>query len=140
MAPAAAVPGGPPLDKPPTLRDTAASGPLVHIRPTLTEDERRQARIEADTLRRPPTEALLQGDVFALSTPALRTRDDAQAQQVLLRSLQAQVSTPVPTHLDVMRAGRHWRVVWWPHPRAEDAEQLRREALARGLKLDVIAF
>ena len=140
VAPAAAVPGGPPLDQPPTLRDAAASGPLVHIRPTLTEDERRQARSEADALRRPPTEALLQGDVFALSTPALRTRDDAQAQQVLLQSLQAQVSTPVPTHLDVMRAGRHWRVVWWPHPRAEDAEQLRREALARGLKLEVIAF
>lgn len=140
VAPAAEVTTGPPADVPPTLRHAAASGPLVQIRPTLTEDERRQARIEADALRRPPTEALLQGDVFALSTPALRTRDDAQAQQVLLRSLQAQVSTPVPTHLDVMRAGRHWRVVWWPHPRAEDAEQLRREALARGLKLDVIAF
>lgn len=138
--PAAAAPAGPPADVPPTLRDAAGSGPLIRIRPSLTEDERRQARIAADALRRPPTEALLQGDVFALSTPTLRTREDAQAQQVLLQSLQAQVSTPVPTHLDVMRAGRHWRVVWWPHPQADDAEQLRREALARGLKLEVISF
>jgi hypothetical protein len=125
------------------LQDAAAAGPLVRIRPTLTEDERRQARLQAETLRPPPpptVDTLLKGPVYALATPPLRTRDDAQAQQVLLHGLKAQVATPVPTQLDVMPAGRRWRVVWWPHPQAEEAERLRVEASARGLKLEVIAF
>jgi hypothetical protein len=132
-----------PVDVPPMLQDATTAGPLVRIRPTLTEDERRQARLQAETLRPPPAapaEALLQGPVYALATPPLRTRDDAQAQQVLLHGLKAQVATPVPTQLDVMPAGQRWRVVWWPHPQADEAERLRLEASARGLKLEVIAF
>ncbi|MCB1998204.1 MAG: hypothetical protein KDG57_20430 [Rhodoferax sp.] len=134
-----------PTDVSPMLQDAAAAGPLVRIRPTLTEDERRQARLQAEALRPSPVASapaanLLKGTVFALATPPLRSRDDAQAQQVLLHSMKAQVATPVPTHLDVMAAGPRWRVVWWPHPKAEDAERLRLEASARGLKLEVIAF
>ena len=134
-----------PADVSPMLQDAAAAGPLVRIRPTLTEDERRQARVQAEALRpspaaSSPAESLLKGPVYALATAPLRTRDDAQAQQVLLHSLKAQVATSVPTPLDVMPAGRRWRVVWWPHPQAEEAERLRLEASARGLKLEVIAF
>ncbi|MCP5285749.1 MAG: hypothetical protein H6933_12700 [Burkholderiaceae bacterium] len=134
-----------PTDVSPMLQDAAAAGPLVRIRPALTEDERRQARLQAEALRPSPVASaaaanLLKGTVFALATPPLRSRDDAQAQQVLLHSMKAQVATPVPTQLDVMAAGKRWRVVWWPHPKAEDAERLRLEASARGLKLEVIAF
>ncbi len=145
LAAAAPVADFRPVDVPPMLQDAAAAGPLVRIRPTLTEDERRQARLQAQALRPPPAasapgEALLKGPVYALATPPLRTRDDAQAQQVLLHGLKAQVATPLPTQLDVMPAGKRWRVVWWPHPQAEEAERLRLEASARGLKLEVIAF
>lgn len=133
-----------PTDVAPMLQDAQAAGPLVHIRPTLTEDERRAARLQAEALRpamAPETTASVPtGPVFALATPALRTRDDAVAQQVLLQSLKAQVPTPLPTQLDVMAAGKRWRVVWWPHPQQDEAERLRIEARARGLKLELIAF
>jgi hypothetical protein len=39
-----------------------------------------------------------------------------------------------------MAAGTGWRVVWWPHHKQDDAERLRVEARARGLKLELIAF
>lgn len=142
-APALPAPDFRPVDVQPMLQDAAAAGPLVHIRPTLTEDERRQARVQAEALRPPPgptLDTLLKGPVYALATPPLRTRDDAQAQQVLLHGLKAQVATPVPTQLDVMPAGRRWRVVWWPHPQADEVERLRVEASTRGLELEVIAF
>lgn len=133
-----------PADVAPMLQDAQAAGPLVRIRPTLTEDERRTARLQAEALRPAaapePAASMAAGPVFALASPAMRTRDDAVAQQVLLQSLKAQVATPTPTHLDVMAAGKRWRVVWWPHPRQDDAERLRLEARARGLKLELIAF
>lgn len=132
-----------PVDVEPMLQDAAAAGPLVRIRPNFTEDERRQARLVAEAARPPkvdPIAAMKAGTVYALATPALRTRDDAQAQQVLLQSLKAQVATPVPTHLDLMPTGRRWRVVWWPHPEQAEAERLRVEARARGLDLELIAF
>jgi hypothetical protein len=133
-----------PADVAPMLQDAQAAGPLVRIRPTLTEDERRTARLQAEALRPAtapePAASMPSGPVFALASPAMRTRDDAVAQQVLLQSLKAQVATPTPTHLDVMAAGKRWRVVWWPHPRQDDAERLRLEARARGLKLELIAF
>ena len=135
--------GGAPTDVQPMLQDAQAAGPLVRIRPDLTEDERRAARLQADALRTAaagPPPALHNGKVYALATPALRTREDAQAQRVLLQSLKAQVSTPMPTQLDLMATGQRWRVVWWPHPQQADAERLRVAARARGLKLELIAF
>jgi hypothetical protein len=133
-----------PADVAPMLQDARAAGPLVRIRPTLTEDERRSARLQAEALR--PTAApaatasMTSAPVYALATPALRTRDDAVAQQVLMHSLKAQVSTRQPTQLDVMATGQRWRVVWWPHPKQDEAERLRAQARARGLKLELIAF
>lgn len=116
--------------------------PLVRIRPALAEDERRQARQLAQALRSQHSAqaALLEGPAYALATPLLRTRDDAQAQQALLQGLQAQLGSALPTRLELMPVGRRWRVVWWPHPQAEEAERLRRAARARGLKLEVVAF
>jgi hypothetical protein len=133
-----------PTDVAPMRQDAKAAGPLVQIRPSLTPAQRREARQQAEALRpKPPPAsgpAAPPGQVYALATPALRTRDDAQAQQALLQGLKAQVATPTPTQLDVMAAGTGWRVVWWPHHKQDDAERLRVEARARGLKLELIAF
>lgn len=148
---AAASAGSPPLivsttftptDVAPMVQDAQAAGPLVRIRPTLTEDERRQARVAAAALRpsAAASAAVPSGTVYALATAAMSRRDDAEAQQVLMQGLKAQTSTPLPTQLDVMPVGRQWRVVWWPHPQQDEAERLRVEARARGLKLELIAF
>lgn len=126
----------------------AGDPPLARIRPQLTEDERREARLQAASLRgaAAPMAASaasgpsFKGPVYALATPPVRTRDDALAQQVLLQGMKAQVSTPVPTQLDVMSAQGRWRVVWWPHPQQQEAEALLLQARARGLKVELIAF
>lgn len=133
-----------PADVSPEVRDRASgAAPLVRIRPVLTEDERREARLRSASLRPAggASAALpAKGPVYAIVTPGLRTRTDAEAQQVLLQGLMAQTATPVPTHLDVMAAKGRWRVVWWPHPQQRQAEQLLLEARARGLKVELIAF
>lgn len=131
-------------------RQSRANGdaPLARIRPQLTEDERREARLQAAALRTPSaasaasaaTTPALKGPVYALATVPVRTRDDALAQQVLLQGMKAQVATPVPTQLDVMSAQGRWRVVWWPHPQQQEAEALLLQARARGLKVELIAF
>ena len=114
----------------------------MRIRPQLTEDERRAARLQAAAHRPAAADgpAIPTGTAFAIATPPARLRDDALAQQVLLQSLKAQTATPVPTHLDVMAAQGRWRVVWWPHLQEKDAEALVQQARARGLKVELIAF
>lgn len=147
-APAHAV-ATPPIDVDPQQQDRApGDAPLARIRPQLTEDERRAARLQAASLRLPsaasaasaPPAAMFRGTVYALATPPVRSRDDALAQQVLLQGMKAQVATPVPTQLDLMSAQGRWRVVWWPHPQQQAAEALLLQARARGLKVDLIAF
>ena len=150
-APGVALAGAPaeiqePADVSPEVRNRAAgAAPLVRIRPELTEDERREARLRSASLRPAATAtasgaAAAKGPVYAIVTPGLRTRVDAEAQQVLLQGLMAQTATTVPTHLDVMASKGSWRVVWWPHPQQKQAEQLLLEARARGLKVELIAF
>jgi hypothetical protein len=148
------APSSPPANVAPTVMARSdGAAPLARIRPHLTEDERRQARLQAETLRpgatgpatvagsaSSPAALLGQGPVYALVTPLARNRDDALAQQVLLQGLKAQTPTLVPTQLDVMPSQGRWRVVWWPHPRQQEAEALLKEARARGLKVELIVF
>lgn len=133
-----------PADVAPEVRDRATgAAPLVRIRPELTEEERREARLRSASLRpaaSAPAAAAVKRPVFAIVTPGLRTRVDAEAQKVLLQGLMAQTASTVPTHLDVMAAKGRWRVVWWPHPQQKQAEQLLLEARARGLKVELITF
>lgn len=146
-------PAGPPPHVSPTVMARSdGAAPLARIRPHLTEDERRQARLQAESLRpgttgaaaaagaSAPAALLGPGPVYALVTPLARNRDDALAQQVLLQGLKAQTPTLVPTQLDVMASQGRWRVVWWPHPRQQEAEALLKEARARGLKVELIVF
>lgn len=154
LAEAASAPATPaevvlPADVRPQRQSRAVGDPpLARIRPQLTEDERREARLQAASLRTAAAPAAasaasapnLKGPVYALATPPVRNRDDALAQQVLLQGMKAQVSTPVPTQLDVMSAQGRWRVVWWPHPQQQEAEALLLQARARGLKVELIAF
>lgn len=128
-----------PLDVAPTVRSRAdGAAPLVQIRPRLTDAEQRAARVQAAALR--PAPAAAAPTVYAIATPALRTRDDALAQQVLMQGLKAQSRTQAPTALAVLPARGRWRVVWFPHPVQREAERLLVEARARGLKVELIAF
>jgi hypothetical protein len=126
----------------------------VSILPSLTDAQRHTARLQADAARlatasvAPPAAAASAstapaaagGHQFAIVTPPAPSRDDAQAQQVLLQGLLAQTRTAQPTRLDVMPAGHRWRVVWWPHPQRAEAEALMLQARARGLKVELIDF
>lgn len=134
-----------PMDMHPMLRSRAdGAPPLVRIRPRLTDEEQRQARVQAATVRPAAAgsaaSAAGHGPVYAIATPVLRTRDDALAQQALLQGLKAQTPTPVPTELAVMPSQGRWRVVWFPHPVQREAEDLIVQARARGLKVELIAF
>ncbi len=137
----AITPAQQPVDVAPMMQDRQAAGPLVQIRPRLSEDERARAREQARALRPAPVgEVLGKGPAYALVTAPLPSLDDAQAQQALLQGLKAQLGGSQDTRLDLMRAGRRWRVVWWPHARTEEAQALRAAAAARGLKLEVVSF
>ena len=130
-----------PVDVPVTLADRAAgAAPLVSIRPRLGDADRRGARVAADAVRLASAAPALPGRLFALATPAARSRDHARAQQVLMQGLLAQTITRQPTRLDLMPARGRWRVVWWPHPDRAQAEQLLQAARARGLKVELIEF
>ncbi|MBC7940707.1 MAG: hypothetical protein H7Z19_13235 [Chitinophagaceae bacterium] len=45
-----------------------------------------------------------------------------------------------PAHVELMPAGDDWRVVCWPFARREDADRARALLMARGLKVETIAF
>lgn len=132
-----------PLDVAPTVLSRAdGAAPLVQIRPRLTDAEQRAARVQAAALRpaQRASAAPAATTVYAIATPALRTRDDALAQQALMQGLKAQSRTRAPTALAVLPAQGRWRVVWFPHPVQREAERLLVEARARGLKVELIAF
>ena len=147
-AAAAALPTpAPPIDTEAVMRrpDDPAP-PLVQLRPTLTAEQRDTARRESQALRATTTAATATtatvptGPVFAIATRPSRSRDDALALQAVLQGLKAQSITAIPTRLDVMAAQGRWRVVWWPHPRQDEAQVLLVEARARGLPVELIRF
>jgi hypothetical protein len=133
-----------PADKAPVLRRVSdGASPLVRLRPQLSDEEKQAARQASQALRdaaTPPPPAVPTGPVYAIATRPSRSRDDALALQAVLRGLQAQTATPIPTRLDVMRAQGRWRVVWWPHTQQQEAQALLAAARARGLQVELIPF
>jgi hypothetical protein len=141
--PAVVRPPRPP-DVPIELRARAdGAAPLVSLRPSLNEGERRAARVVAEAARQQaaaPQTASAHGRMYAIATLPTRTREDAEAQRVALQGLLARTATPQPTRLELMPSGRRWRVVWWPHAQRQAAQELLLQARARGLKAELIDF
>jgi hypothetical protein len=79
---------------------------------------------------------------FALSTRPLRTRAEAEqvqaAMSALLRSGTAGKLGKVQT--DILPQGEDWRVVGMPFAQRDLAEQARRLLVARGMRVEVVAF
>jgi hypothetical protein len=77
--------------------------------------------------------------VFALATPALRTR--AESQQIA-EALTALLVVPGSTvkRVDVLPTGDDFRVVAWPYAGRTEAQQAQARLLARGHRLQVISF
>jgi hypothetical protein len=85
----------------------------------------------------PPRQA-----AFALTTRPLRTRAEAEqvmaAMSALLRSGAAGLAGKVQT--DILPEGDDWRVIGMPFAQRDGAELARKLLVARGLRVQVIAF
>ena len=131
---------------------------LGSIRPALSEAERELARREAADLRGalPPggpaggatgaagaagsgaSAPSTSNQVFAVATPATRTRAGSQLRLVLIGA----PTTPVPgqPHAEVMETAQGFRAVMWPFSSREEAEAVRADFEARGIPAEVIEF
>lgn len=78
--------------------------------------------------------------VYAIATQPTPSRENAEAQMAVMRGVLTTSPTPLPTRLELMPVGRAWRVVWWPHPKREDAERLLATVRARTLHADLVVF
>jgi hypothetical protein len=135
----------------PAAEDEARPAPaLGSIRPALSDAERELARREAAELRGalrsggPAGSAAgaagsgASGQVFAVATPATRTRASSQLRLVLIGA----PTTPVPgqPHAEVMETAQGFRAVMWPFSSREEAEAVRADFEARGIPAEVIEF
>ena len=128
------------------------TGPVRRIAPAIDAAARDAARTQSRALRAATAASaasapavheradLIKGTVYAIATRPTAKRDAAMSQLALMRGLLAQTRTEVPTRLDLMPAGRQWRVVWWPHPSRDSANKLLADVDARGLNAELIAF
>lgn len=145
-APAGSAPGASP---PPPTSATAAAPPRG-ILPPLSPEQRRQARTESEAVRAAqaasaaaadPVQALAgaaAGQVFAVATPANRTRAGAQLRIVLMNApTTADAGQP---RAEVLQVSDGWRAVIWPYTDRASAERTRELLAARGIPAEVIAF
>lgn len=100
-----------------------------------------RARRAAAAASAPPSlDSLLKAHAFAVATEPTARRADADAQLAVVRSLMAQTQTEPATRLELMAAGRRWRVVWWPHATQALAEERLRDVRARGVQAEIVRF
>jgi hypothetical protein len=76
---------------------------------------------------------------FALSTRVLRTRAEAEQVRVAMDALLRAVKAS-EIHTDILPQGDDWRVVGWPFARRDLAEQARTLLVARGMRVEIVAF
>ena len=139
-APTAAVVHAP-QDPPPAQ---ASDEPRRSIRPTLSPEERLAARQESEALRaaHPASAAAAasasDGKVYAVATPATRTRAGAQLRIVLMNA--PTEADPGRPRAELMQVGAGWRAVIWPFDNRDAAERTRDQLVSRGIPAEVIGF
>lgn len=153
---AASAASQPAVVRPVDVPITVAQGgpPLVQIVPSIggrPRDASRPRRPAHAASAAAPASAAVQASAasapraeadatWAIVTRPARSRDAAQAHLILMRGVIATTRTEQPTRLEVMRAGRQWRVAWWPHTRRDQAEEFLADVNARGLRAELVAF
>lgn len=88
----------------------------------------------------PTTAAALPTTVYAVVSRPSRQRETAASGLVVMRSVVARLSPPVPEHRELMQQQGEWRAAWWPFASQVDAERARVMLAARGLKAEVVEF
>jgi hypothetical protein len=134
----------------PPAEPAADAPPLGRIRPALSDDERRIAKLQAARLRRAPDAAstaasagpagALPATVYAVVTRPSRQREAAVHSLAVMRAARARLSSPAPERSELMQDQGQWRAAWWPFASQLDAERARSMLAARGLKAEVVAF
>lgn len=150
--PAAAAPvspGPPPGVEPrqgridmPSLRPSfgkhppAPAGPPVEAAVTAVPAARAVAASPA-----PPNGTPALG-AFAVSTRLLRTRAEAEQVMAAMAALLQAVRGPgvAPVTVEILAEGADWRVVGWPYAARPDADRARALLVARGMRVEVLAF
>lgn len=131
---------------PPAFPERRASGPVARIRPQLSDEVRQAARAQSEAARasappraRPePTPA--HTTTYAVVTTAVGDKALAQAHLSTVLSVRARLSTPGPTHGELMNQGNQWVAAMWPFEDQTEAERVRHMLLLRGLKATVVKF
>ena len=133
------------IDRPLDVEPTLGQVNLPSLGPRI--DHRRQAlrQARAPTAPSPPASAeaapvsVRTVPIFALTTRLLRTRSESHQVADALRALLVTAAAP-KRQVHVLTEGEDFRVVAGPYERRTEAEQLRAQLAARGLKMRVIDF
>jgi hypothetical protein len=148
---AASGPSGPASLADAAARDGATGASQGGIRPGLSAEVREAARRESQALRgasagasavssggSAPGASSPTGQVYAVATPATRTRAGAQLRIVLMNApTEADAGRP---RAEVLQVAEGWRAVIWPYADRASAERTRELLAARGIPAEVIAF
>lgn len=122
----------------------AAMQPQAAIQPTLSQEERYAARVEAARMRGEPIPAppvsLLPGPVYAVVSPPSRQRETAAGSLAKMQSAARRLDGQVPEHGELVESRGQWRAAWWPFTSLVDAERARVLLAGQGLKAEVIEF
>ena len=159
-----AAPSAAPGAKPPSLptrRKLPDYGVRPHLAPALNETAKAQARALLAAARQArsadrATQGAAAGaapvpaaaeptappppSAWALSTRSLRTRFESEQVLVAMRDVAARAAQAAALRYEVLPVGSDWRAVSWPYADRRDAERLRAELLARGLRVEVVPF
>ncbi len=125
--------------------EAAASEPAGDIRPTLSDEQKYAAKVEAAKLRgEPPPPPLAPpepaGPVYAVVGPGSATPDGAQRSLVAMRAAAARLDGGAPAHGELVNSQGQWRAAWWPFASLVDAERARVLLAGRGVKAEVVEF
>ena len=79
------------------------------------------------------------GPAYAVSTQLLRTRTESEQYAAAMRDL-LRAPGGRQFQVEVLAAGKDWRVVGWPYASQSEADRARALLSQRGMKVEVIAF
>lgn len=143
---------------PPRFPERRASGPLVRIRPMLSDEERQIARQQSEAARAaargepPPAPAsaaapssrpdapVAPNARYAVVTEGAKERETAEAQLAQMMSVRARLPPPGPAFTELLQLDGRWRAAQWPFATEAEAARAREMLTMRGLKAEVVNF
>ncbi|WP_088281631.1 SPOR domain-containing protein [Ideonella sp. A 288] len=135
-APQAEAPATPPPDAPAAPRVAAPAGtppPAAAIAPRVSIVPNLRPRL-GDTAA-PPT-----GQHFALVSPPMRSRAEAEALLRRLRTETSKIRHPSAVETSLLDSAQGWRVSWWPFANRRQADNAQAALAQRRVELEVVDF